>query len=670
MSQRKGNKTNEFARCQQFVGEALNDYREIRNKLNLPNKWGYSRTIEHIARPFIDGYFTIAVVGKVSAGKSTFINALLGCRDLLPTGHDQTTCGITYIEYGDKPEVSITFGDGHEETIKDDINGKIKPLVAIPDEFHNLPVNNIDEMILGGWGFKQIWELHEQLEEKTLCCKIDKSLLKKYISARQKKDIATEVRIKYPFDQELRGWKIIDTPGIGAIGGIEMRTRQLLATQKKDGSREVDAIIFLQNGSQTLDQSDSKKFVKETLDNFTEVDRNRLFYVLTHASASDFRNHIEEKLNFIKANYGDKIKKLNYTDSLLYAFMAYVKKEKLNLKDYEGFDKPGSWSDDEWDKVCEMLDNAKRGIRKSGDTFNHETMLRMLSDWAHFDSLKKEINEFAKNEKREALKKLIDLTRKDYERLSAQLPKEIALLDGGVEKIKHEKKTVEERRKKYNEAFRSADNEIRKDTMKKEFNFINDELQKVSDMYNEAQVRSAITNIFDRTQKREKEVFGKLQQVYSDLLTEYVPEDITFESIDFDAIEAAAEIYAEEEYEISPARVEKQRSKPDKYVQAEYGTWINPEEKLRQFKALAIKRLREGRDKFLRQVSDKVNNMKQAIEKEVDAKLKYERQCLDELEKKLSDKENEKARLNASIELVRKTIHEYESTLKEYGYDK
>lgn len=317
-------KTNEFAKIGKLVDTIITRYREVRMDCGIPDNGWHSRTIERMATPFIKGYFTLAVVGKVSSGKSTFINALLGCKDLLPTGHDQTTCGVTYIEYGEKPEVTIVFGDGHIKVIKDDISGKIKPHVAIPEKYHHLPVNNIDDMIMGGYDFKKIWEVHNQLEEETLCPPIDKSLLKEYVERRKKKDIAVEVRMKYPFNEELKGWRVIDTPGIGAIGGIETRTKQLLATQKEDGSREVDAIIFLQNGSQTLDQTDTKKFVKEQLDNFTESDKDRLFYVLTHSGSSSFLNHKESKIDFITQNYGNKIKVLTYADSLLFSFLGTV----------------------------------------------------------------------------------------------------------------------------------------------------------------------------------------------------------------------------------------------------------------------------------------------------------------------------------------------------------
>ena len=109
-------KTNEFAKIGKLVDTIITRYREVRKDCGIPDNGWHSRTIERMATPFIKGYFTLAVVGKVSSGKSTFINALLGCKDLLPTGHDQTTCGVTYIEYGEKPEVMIIFGDGQKKS--------------------------------------------------------------------------------------------------------------------------------------------------------------------------------------------------------------------------------------------------------------------------------------------------------------------------------------------------------------------------------------------------------------------------------------------------------------------------------------------------------------------------------------------------------------------------
>ena len=358
-------KTNEFAEIKKLVDTVICTYREVRKDCGIPDNGWHSRTIERIASPFLKGYFTLAIVGKVSSGKSTFINALLGCKDLLPTGHDQTTSGVTYIEYGEKPEVTIKFGDGHKVNITDDVRGKIRPYVAIPEKYHNLPVNNIDDMIMGGFSFDKIWDVRNQLEEETLCPPIDKVLLKDYVSNRRKKDIAIEVRMKFPFNEELKGWRIIDTPGIGAIGGIEARMKQLFANQKEDGSREVDAIIFLQDGSQTLDQTDTRKFVKEQLDNFTESDKDRLFYVLTRSGDPDFIRHKDSKIDFITQNYGDKIKVLTYADSLRYTFLKDLEGSDVSLDEYEDFEKPDGWNEDEWDAVTGILFQAKRYLKKN-----------------------------------------------------------------------------------------------------------------------------------------------------------------------------------------------------------------------------------------------------------------------------------------------------------------
>ncbi len=234
------NTTNEFAKSQELINQEITKYREVRELCGITPSDFKVKTIEFLATPFIKGYFTLAIVGKVSSGKSTFINALLGCKELLPTGHDQTTCGITYIEYGKEPEVMITFGDDHQERlVGEDLSKQLRAYVAIPEEFHDLPVNNIDEMILAGYDFNKVWEYKKELEEKSCCPPINKDNLKELLSIRPKSKVVKEVHVKYPFNKELKGWRIIDTPGIGAIGGIEDTTKKLLADQEEYGQRVV-----------------------------------------------------------------------------------------------------------------------------------------------------------------------------------------------------------------------------------------------------------------------------------------------------------------------------------------------------------------------------------------------------------------------------------------------
>ena len=598
-------KTNEFARISELVNTIITRYREVKKDCGIPDNGWHSRTIERIATPFIKGYFTLAVVGKVSSGKSTFINALLGCKDLLPTGHDQTTCGITYIEYGEKPEVTIVFGDGHKKVIKNNISGKIKPHVAIPEKYHLLPVNNIDDMIMGGYDFNKIWKVHDQLEEETFCSPIDKNLLKDYVDHRKKKDIAVEVRMKYPFNEELKGWRVIDTPGIGAIGGIETRTKQLLATQKEDGSREVDAIIFLQNGSQTLDQTDTKKFVKEQLDNFTESDKDRLFYILTHSSSSDFLNHKESKISFINHNYGEKIKVLSYADSLLYTFLNDLEDSNVSLDQYDDFEKPNDWSDDEWDAIMSIMDYAKRQLKKQGDSFNHDTMLRLVQSWSHFEELKNDINTFAKNEKQKTLSSLLNLIATDYLGFVHQLEKDKKLVDGDLASINEEIKKVENKKQEYNVVAQKADNLIKIDRINAEFDFIEKELLAFEELKSIDSVRTSVTNLFDSVQKKEKEVFEDIIRQFSGFFNEFDSTDIVLGSIDFKAIEKEAESKSKERY-VTQYDTKKHWSKPNERIPSKYDTKTNPETKLKEFKALALKRARGQRDLLLPQVKEKL----------------------------------------------------------------
>lgn len=662
-------KTNEFAKIGKLVDTIITRYREVRKDCGIPDNGWHSRTIERMATPFIKGYFTLAVVGKVSSGKSTFINALLGCKDLLPTGHDQTTCGVTYIEYGEKPEVTIVFGDGHKKVIKDDISGKIKPHVAIPEKYHHLPVNNIDDMIMGGFDFKKIWEVHNQLEEETLCPPIDKALLKEYVEQRKKKDIAVEVRMKYPFNEELKGWRVIDTPGIGAIGGIETRTKQLLATQKEDGSREVDAIIFLQNGSQTLDQTDTKKFVKEQLDNLTESDKDRLFYVLTHSGSSNFLNHKESKIDFITQNYGNKIKVLTYADSLIFSFLTDLKDSDVSLDEYMNFDQPVGWEEDEWDAIMDILSKAQRHLKKIGDSFNHDTMLRTVKEWSHFEELKNEINSFAKNEKQKTLRYLLNLIATDYLGFVHQLDKDKDLVDGDLQSINNEIKKVEEKRQGYNILAQKADNLIKFDRINAEFDFIEKVLRAFEGLKSIDSVRTSVTNLFDSVQKKEKEVFEKIIKEFSDFFKDFDSNDIVLESIDFYAIESAAGNFDKDKYIIEPARTETHWSDPDEYIPAKYDQKKIEEEKIRNFKALALKKARSQKDRFLPQIKVKVDNMRNQIFDELDTKIKEEIERLEGLKSQLARKEEFKAENDAFLAKSHAALKELIKLAQDYGYE-
>lgn len=663
-------KINEFARMRELVDTLLNRYRQVRRKCDIKDDEWHSRSIEKLAASFLEGSFTLAVVGKVSAGKSTFINALLGCKDLLPTGHDQTTCGVTSIEYGEEPEATITFADDHSVVVRDDISRAIKDHVAIPEEFHDLPVNNIDEMILANWDFETIWDKREQLEKETLCSPIKADELKRYVASRNKANIAVNVRIKYPFSEELKGWRIMDTPGIGAIGGIEVQTRQLLATQRADGSRKVDAIVFLQNGSQTLDQADSKQFVSELLDNFTESDRHRLFYVLTHGASPDFLKHKDNKLRFIEENYGDKIKYVSHVDSLLCSFIELQEREQYDLKYYDDLKQPSDWEESEWDAVMGIMDAAKRQLKKQHDTFNHDTMFRLLQEWSNFDDLKRLVNDFAKKEKEESLNKFLELLKCDYAGFQSRLQRNQELVESDKDKISEAKQGIGEKKREYNRRAQEADQRISIEGIKKRFKFIDERLREIDGLKGEGEVRTAITNLFDDVQQREKKVFEEIAREYSDISKRISRKYMVWEAIDFDALENEATDFGKESYVIEPERVVSHVSSPDERIDAKYAERINEEKKLKRFKALVIKRAGKQRDKFLKQLITKIEKMRKRILVELDKKIEAEKRAYEELEPQLKEKGKFASMNRARIKSVCDAINDLDKQVGGSGYGK
>jgi GTPase Era involved in 16S rRNA processing len=73
---------------------------------------------EIVAFPHLEKYYTVAVGGSFSAGKSRFLNSVLGCPSLLPTDTTPTTSIPTYLSQG--PEDSISALNFYRKKIKID----------------------------------------------------------------------------------------------------------------------------------------------------------------------------------------------------------------------------------------------------------------------------------------------------------------------------------------------------------------------------------------------------------------------------------------------------------------------------------------------------------------------------------------------------------------------
>ncbi len=99
-----------FEQTNEYVQKALKE-------AQLSEEVLMSIDIEASLNRLNNGIFKIAVVAPFSAGKSTFINSLLGF-DLLSTSILVETAAITTVKYAESPRAEINYNDGSQEIVE------------------------------------------------------------------------------------------------------------------------------------------------------------------------------------------------------------------------------------------------------------------------------------------------------------------------------------------------------------------------------------------------------------------------------------------------------------------------------------------------------------------------------------------------------------------------
>ncbi|MDF0728888.1 dynamin family protein [Cytobacillus sp. S13-E01] len=98
--------------------DKTNEYvQNVLASANLSKEVLKSTEIESSLERLNNGIFKIAVVAPFTAGKSTFINSLLGF-DLLSTSILVETAAITTVKYGETPRAEINYHDGSQIVIE------------------------------------------------------------------------------------------------------------------------------------------------------------------------------------------------------------------------------------------------------------------------------------------------------------------------------------------------------------------------------------------------------------------------------------------------------------------------------------------------------------------------------------------------------------------------
>lgn len=195
-------------------------------------------------------------------------------------------------------------------------------------------------------------------------------------------------------------------------------------------------------------------------------------------------------------------------------------------------------------------------------------------------------------------------------------------------------------------------------------------MREIDGLKGEGEVRTAITNLFDDVQQREKEVFEGIAREYSDISKRIGHKYMVWDAIDFDALENEATDFGKESYVIEPERVVSHVSSPDERIRAKFAERINEEKKLKRFKVLVINRAGKQRDKFLKQLITKIENMRKRILVELDKKIEAEKRAYEELEPQLKEKRKFVSMNRARIKSVCDAIDDLDKQVGGSGYGK
>lgn len=513
---------------------------------------GLRETIMREAAPFVKGYFTLAVIGKMSSGKSTFINALLGNHSLLPTAYEQTTCTLTEIEYGDKVQIQVEYADGHSKSFSD--TNELLQAAAIPEKYRHLPINFINKLIISGKSENDIVEGKEKLN-KEQGENVDLNLLREYIGSHSKKNIPTKVLIKYPLPESYRGWKIIDTPGVSALGGIERETRDFLNGRNEFGYNNVDAIVFVNSGRYPIQDADFKDFVDQTFLHLAPEAKRRIFMVVTCAADSQFMDNRETYLETAKRifvdGYNIRKERLICIDSVCSLFVKYAKSCGIPITSLKKKNIPNGWDTKLWGHCIDIRNYFRNALCEEDREVNDESLIKLFENTSGFGYLRSRMDTFIAEEKSLAFVRLMNAINKDVTSILNDIRQKKNILEASIgeqsldvlrSKMHLEKQKLEESKEVFNDVLIKVRNDYSKEALNLRFEKYKTEMLALRGWSSIRDIQLEVENIMREVDNTKSIILDELSMTLEKIWNKKCSDsNIVLPQIDFETIKSKAE---------------------------------------------------------------------------------------------------------------------------------
>ena len=384
-----------------------------------------------------DSRYVLAVVGEVKAGKSTFINALLG-ESILPTDFLQSSSAVVEIFKSKEKYVEIEYADGSVKKVEDDPDTPgldeaaqhLRHIGSIQDRYRDIPTTMIDTLIANDSIAPDRFSI-DDFKGSDLQLRGKEKKIRKYIEARKKSDIPQKVTFGFPLKYGFDGLRLVDSPGVNALGGVQNVTYGYV-------HQEANALLFVHSLESPIESSSFSTFVTEVVPN---RNRETLFLILTKSGMKS-RIEIDEKVDEARQQYQEKFNpdRILHVDSMLKIISEeieefdstaslkehYRKKKRASEEKYNR-NKDQWWGAEavQFDIKLRLLNNILDGV--AGDS-DREAVREALRKSSNFDKMERIIDDISKRAPELQLAEILESVKKGYEERNRELDKNISML--------------------------------------------------------------------------------------------------------------------------------------------------------------------------------------------------------------------------------------------------
>lgn len=385
-----------------------------------------------------DSRYVLAVVGEVKAGKSTFINALLG-ESILPTDVLQSSSAIVEIFKSKEKYVEVEYADGSVKKIEDDPDTPdldeavqhLRHIGAIQDRYRGIPTTMIDACIANDSIALDRLPIDDLETASGLWLRDKEALIRNYVETRKPSDIPQKVSFGFPLKYAFDGLRLVDSPGVNARGGVQDVTYGYV--------QEANALLFVHSLESAIESSSFSEFVTKVVPNRT---LETLFLILTRSGMKS-KIEIDEKVDEARQQYREKFNqdRILHVDSMLKiiseeirefdsaaSLKEHYREQKKHFEGKYSRDKGQWWGAEvvKFDTKLKLLNNVLDGVEDDSDRKAVRGALRELSN---FDEMERIIDGISKRAPELQLAELLETVKKGYEGQNRDLDEKISALE-------------------------------------------------------------------------------------------------------------------------------------------------------------------------------------------------------------------------------------------------